>query len=458
MTSAAAVSSRILQAPAPQAMAPARRSGVFTLFVLLTGTIFTRPSEIVPGLQGVPIYELLIVSCILICLPRILEQVTLRSLVANPITFCVVGLLVSVVLSRLSHLAIADTIDKGWTFTKMLLYYLLLVSVLDCPEKLRSFLLWLVGWMVILATLPVLQYHGLVDLSFLAPLKELDFDHLTGQELAVTRLIGIGIYADPNDLAHILAAGVPICLYALSDRRSGSSRYVWLAPLGLFLYAIMLTKSRGGLIALVTGMGTFAVLRYGWRKALWLGLLAMPALVLLSDRQTDISTDEQTGQERIQMWSDAMVAFRANPLFGLGAWQFGGENSLVAHNSYIQAFAELGLLGGTCFLGTYYLSLHAVGWLARQPAPPMDSRVVPLLPCLCGSIAAYAAGMLTLTRNFLPPTYLFPGLATVCLGFMFPIARQSMQRVDLPLMRRLLAISLAFVVVAYVFIRLSVRW
>lgn len=440
--------------------APARRHDLgFALFVLLTGTIFTRPSEIISGLQNAPIYAILIIACLAIYLSRILGQLTLQSLRSNPITLCVVGLLAAVMISRISHFAIADAIDGGWIFTKVLLYYLLLVSVLESPAKVQAFLLWLVAWMLVLAILPLLQYHGIVNLSLLMPLKERDLDAVTGQELAVTRLIGIGIYGDPNDLAHILAAGVPICLYALGQRRFGKMRYGWLVPLGLFVYAITLTKSRGGLIALLSGMVAFFLLRYGWRRTLLLGILAMPILpLLLSDRQIEISTHEQTGQERIQMWSDALFALRNNPLFGLGAWQFGGDDELVAHNSYMQAYAELGLFGGTLFLGMYYLALRETSRLAMQAAPPVHAQLVPLLPCLAASLVAYAAGMLTLTRNYIPPTFLFPGLATVCLGFVLPVAKPTLRRVDWRLLRHLLLISVVFVVGTRIFVRLAVRW
>jgi O-antigen ligase len=448
-----------MQQTASAAPAVLRNGLGFALFVLLTGTIFTRPSEIIPGLQNAPIYAVLILACIAMFLPRMLKQLTLRSLRNNPITLCVVGLLAAVALSRVSHFAVADAADNAWIFAKVLLYYLLLVSVLEAPAKVRSFLLWLVAWMMVLAVLPLLQYHGIINLSFLIPLKERNLDEITGQEFAVTRLIGIGIYGDPNDLAHILAAGVPICLYALGQRSFGKLRYGWLVPLGLFVYAIALTKSRGGFIALVTGVVTFSLLRYGWRRTLLLGILAMPALpMLLSDRQIDISTHEETGQQRIQVWSDALLALRSNPVFGLGAWQFGGEDDLVAHNSYLQAYAELGLFGGTLFFGMYYLALREMGRLALQSAPPVHPQLVPLLPCLTASLAAYAAGMLTLTRNFIPPTYLFPGLAAVCLGFVLPSAQASLQRVNPRLLGRLLLLSVMFVIGLHVFVRLSVRW
>ena len=66
---------------------------------------------------------------------------------------------------------------------------------------------------------------------------------------------------------------------------------------------------------------------------------------------TSISADEGTGQARIQLWSDGLMFFQQSPLFGIGMENYRQFSRHVAHNSFIHCFAELGLLGGTLFLG-----------------------------------------------------------------------------------------------------------
>ena len=49
----------------------------------------------------------------------------------------------------------------------------------------------------------------------------------------------------------------------------------------------------------------------------------------------------------------------------LGQGQFAEEVGQVAHNSFVQAGAELGLPGGLCFFGLYYLPF----WSLRRLDP-----------------------------------------------------------------------------------------
>ena len=76
---------------------------------------------------------------------------------------------------------------------------------------------------------------------------------------------------------------------------------MWLLPLPLLLYALMLTYSRGGALTLMIGLGVYAWLRFG-RRAAPLALLALPLLLRGGGRQMDFNVSEGTGQARIAMW------------------------------------------------------------------------------------------------------------------------------------------------------------
>src|SRR6185312_4884877 len=74
----------------------------FVLFVLLNAMLFVRPAEIVPALLGWEIYQVCILACLLTSFPVLLEQLQPRALEARPLTVCVLGLLLAVVLSHLT--------------------------------------------------------------------------------------------------------------------------------------------------------------------------------------------------------------------------------------------------------------------------------------------------------------------------------------------------------------------
>ena len=92
----------------------------FFLFVLATATIFIRPGEIFTALHGFEFFFYLIIPCILLSFPSILAQMTQRNLQVQPITLCVFGLMVAVVVSNLVHFDIET--DMWMLFLKNVVY------------------------------------------------------------------------------------------------------------------------------------------------------------------------------------------------------------------------------------------------------------------------------------------------------------------------------------------------
>jgi putative inorganic carbon (hco3(-)) transporter len=431
----------------------------FILFILVNATLFIRPAEVVPALTGLPIYNVLISICLMASFPRIFDQLTGRSLFESPISACVLGLLAAVMLSHLSHLNFSGLLEGGSEFAKIILYYLLMVSVVDSPARLRRFLWLLVGFTVVLTVLALLQYHDLIDVPSLQSVGDQEVDAATGEEYTVLRLCSTGIYNDPNDLCLILLVTMGICLYGLGDRRAGPLRYLWLAPLVLFGYALTKTHSRGGFLALLAAMMVLFHARFGWRKAIPLAMVALPAaFVLFAGRQTNISTSDDTGQDRIQLWAQGFALLRQSPLFGIGQNRYAEEVGLVAHNSFIHGFTELGVFGGSLFTGIFYCALSALHRLGPSQMLIPDPELRRLRPYLMAIVAAYAAGLLTISRNYIVPTYMIFGLVNVYLRLATEGSPLRPPRFDLGFVQRLGTISVVFIITAYFFVRTFARF
>src|SRR5579864_1909912 len=97
----------LLDVPPLPAASPTYRLG-FGLFVLVNAVLFVRPAELIPGIADWPIYEVVILACLLASLPAVIRQLTWNSFRRNPITLCVVGLLLAIILSHLTHGDIYD--------------------------------------------------------------------------------------------------------------------------------------------------------------------------------------------------------------------------------------------------------------------------------------------------------------------------------------------------------------
>jgi hypothetical protein len=143
-------------------------------------------------------------------------------------------------------------------------------------------------------------------------------------------------------------------------------------------------------------------------------------LFAVGGRQGNISGGG-TAHDRLIFWSSGLIELFRRPLYiptGLGGGWFTDEFGLVAHNSFVQAYVEFGVLGGGAFLGAFALAVimtYRLGRGIHAPAWAVDARhyVVALL-------VGYAIGCYSLTRNFVIPTYLTLGMASVLLNMAAP--------------------------------------
>jgi putative inorganic carbon (hco3(-)) transporter len=449
--------------PGDDASADRDRKGrfAFLAFLLLNAALFLRPAEIFPELQSDPgPYELLIYVCLAVSLPRVLGQLSLQSLLSRPITLCVVGLQALVLISGILNSGPGEMIRSGRDFSKLVIYYLLLVGVVDTPRKLRGFVYCLGGFILVLTLLALLQYHGFINIAALASYAEKqweDFDAGSGQDVAVLlRLCAAGIYSNPNDLSRILVIGIMIALYGLSDRRFMPIRLLWLVLLAVFGYALTLTYSRGGFLCLLTSLTACLVARFGGKKSFGLALvLSLGLFAVFGGRQTNITTSAGTGRTRIEVWRDGFQLWRTSPLFGIGMENFAEELRIAAHNSFVHAYTELGLVGGTMYLGAFYLGV-TLPYRATRGWPGLpDGELRRFGPYLIGIVAGYVMGMTSSSRNYVAPTYMIAGLAAVFMRLAEAYVPHSVTSLTGRLVREICLVSALTVAAHYVLIRVA---
>jgi O-antigen ligase len=427
---------------------------------VVTATLFVRPADFVPALLGLEIYQFTILVCLAVSFPAVLGHLSAGRLEGRSIDLCVAALLPAVLLSHLARVDFGGAWESGVSFLKILVYYFLFVSLVTTPSRLRLYTSVVVLCSAVVVVVAAMDFYGMLALPRAQRM---------GRTAVVdpNRLYGPGIFQDPNDICVLIVTATMLLLGKLADRRSGLPRLGWLLPLGVFAFGFYLTKSRGGLLALLAGLGMTIRLRWGWGRALLLGAVGAPVLLaLLGGRQTDISTTTDTGQDRIGLWSDALVMFKGSPVFGAGLQKFEEEAGHVAHNSFLEYFAELGMVGGVCYLGAVYLALSGL-YRLRKPVLAGGRAVVPVIldpdlrqsyPYLGGALTAYSAGMMTLSLNGLVITYALFGLAAnfLALAATRPAAAPQ-QRLDGGLVVRLVGMSLLFLAAMHVFVRTTFR-
>jgi len=449
----------------------------FFCFILVSATLFVRPAEIVPELLGVSIYEYLIITCFVLAIPEMLTFVFASRLDQRPITLCILGVFAVGVVSQLTGAQSGQVGDAAFYFFKILVFYTLLVSLVNTPARLRIYLTCLLCFCLVLCSITMLQYHGAIELPTLkAKLTDVHSDALSGEETKFDRLQGSGIFQDPNEFCVMMSIGIVLCLYMMARGFSVGAGPIALLlgsfPIGLFFYAITLTQSRGGLIAFLGGLGSVVWARYGWRKAVLLGCLGVPfLLVAVAGRQASISATD-TAQQRIQLWSDWLYKFRTQPVLGEGMKipellssdssrqelreALKEDKQLAAHNSYLHAFGELGFVGGMLFLGAFFFALW--GFFRLGNAEILDPSMRLAYPYMVGIFCAYATGLLSLSLCYGVPTYLMLGLAEIYMSVTPHRAATPAPRFNGAALLRLAGVSVGYLACVYVFVRIFVRW
>ncbi|WP_438043717.1 O-antigen ligase family protein [Sorangium sp. So ce128] len=151
---------------------------------------------------------------------------------------------------------------------------------------------------------------------------------------------------------------------------------------------VVLSRSRSGVIVYLAVLGISFIRRSGT-----LGVIAAcfvgPPMLLLGGRSGD-EASESSG-ERVELLREAFEMIRRTKGIGVGAGQFGDESSLglTAHNSYLLAAAETGLLGMCLFALVLYASIKVPLsiWLGDVDVGPTARRFAPaIFVSLCGAL------------------------------------------------------------------------
>jgi len=430
----------------------------YWLFIVVNAILFIRPAEIVPGLKDAPIYQAAIIACLLCSFPGLLAQLGPNALAARPITVCVLGLWGTAIVSHLVRMNFSDTQRVAEDFGKVAVYYLLFLGVVDTPLRLRRTLFWLAALIAVAAAIAVLQFHDVVDLPGIEKHVERVVDPDAEEPTKVSRLCGPGIFGDPNDLCLALMLCLMVSLYGLTTVR-GPARFLWTAPALLAGYAMLLTQSRGGLLGLLAALLVLMWSQYGWRKTLLASIIVVPALVFAGARQTnfDLSNPDDTGQSRIQLWADGLEMFLKSPAFGIGEGMFVEEEGLVAHNSFVHAFSELGFAGGSLFLGAFAYSITTLARLRRVPELAQPAALKRIRPYVLASVVGMAVALMSLSRVYTYPAYIVLAIVSSYLGFASPAVRSLIPRVSPWLTVKCFALGIVFIPIWYLGVTALVR-
>jgi putative inorganic carbon (hco3(-)) transporter len=228
---------------------------------------------------------------------------------------------------------VGGTVKAFLDFSTIVLYFFLVATTVNTPKRMGVFLSVLANCLFIIAIHCILQAQTGAG--------------WTGALLSQgTRATYIGFLSDPNDLALVLLAVLPITVGWIF-RKGGLIR----KPLGIlyssaYLYAIYLTNSRGAVVALGFMMLVLSLVKLRSIKSLLvLPILFVSLVAFAPSRVAEIDSKEESAAERVDAWYAGYQMFIRSPIFGVGQNRFQENHDITAHNSFVQVMAELGFFG-----------------------------------------------------------------------------------------------------------------
>ena len=229
---------------------------------------------------------------------------------------------------------------------------------------------------------------------------------------------------DNNGAGLMLAMGVPLCLFLwMSTDRLWRWGFAALIP--FILHAVLLTFSRGAMVALIAASPLF-FMRGKHRLQLAIAFLAvviiLPMLAGREVRREFFSTtryeDDPSAMSRFDTWSAGWRLGLDYPVFGVGVrnsklylHEYGGEvlRDRAIHNQYLQTLADSGFpaLGlYLLMLGVMVLGLRRVRRWARRRTDE-EARCAFALACgVEGSLAVFCVGGVFLSLEVFELPYL----------------------------------------------------
>lgn len=291
-------------------------------------------------------------------------------------------------LSCFTALWMQYAVEATINLVKFVAIYFLIVNSVESESRLRL-VLWTMVVGGLFPALGALQHYR------------------NGLLVEGSRAAWVGIFANPNELAYSLIILLPLAFFLGMTGQVWARLSTW-AIIGLYIAAIFVSYSRGGMLALVVVL-TLLGLRRGGRslRILTIVLLAGSAIFIASfwsrgQGFTDLSGDI-TFQQRLATIRAGLAMFADRPLLGVGlncsilGWSLYAPPDVPTHgwlhnhNTFSQVLSETGVLGFVPFLLVFAVAQWRTYRFRLVSLQQQDARLALLASALEVSLWGFLA-------------------------------------------------------------------
>jgi O-antigen ligase len=295
------------------------------------------------------------VLLVLVGIPAVLQAGRLRT--PGPMQWLVLAFYLWFCGSYFWTIEPLETLDKLRGYFQEMMIVWLVWEFAESPSDLRALLRAYVAgsWVLALLTLS----------NFSSP-----------EAIAAGQFRFVADGQDPNDVARYLDLGFPLAALLLNCESRWPARLLALGYLPLGLVAVVLTASRGGVLAAVVALvGCGFLLARNHARGVLAGALALPGIAAslwflvpheTFERIATIPRQLQGGDlnQRMNIWTFGWQAFAQAPLFGSGAGTFVSATRLAAmntaHNTALSILVTGGLIALCLFVAIIAVAVRSI--------------------------------------------------------------------------------------------------
>ena len=270
-------------------------------------------------------------------------------------------------------------------------------------------------------TLTAVRTEGNLRLALKASalIMILTFPYAYRQVIRFGGRLGVGFY-EPNYLALALLLLLPLPFVFARQESTGWKRKLWMAGMGVLLLELVLTGSRGAFLGLLVILLLLAfrlmkrpMLALGGMACLLLMIFAFPTnlghRLLASSIDTDIQDTgiRVSNETRFRVLDAGLRMIQANPLTGVGlgnfkpsALAYGAEVDKIAHNTYLELAAELGLPALAAFLWLLHVTFASLRRAGRLAVSAGRHDLAELATVIRTGLAGYLVSAAFLSAEF----------------------------------------------------------
>jgi hypothetical protein len=229
----------------------------FFALILFTALYYLRPQDWSPDFDTLHPIQLLSVLALFAMVQT--GKIKPRDLVRTPLDWLV---LLYFIWTLIAGFQFGRTLGE---IQSVLLFYFVAVRSLDTIPRLKTFLSWWCGFILIIAVLAIASLYGF---------DPLNSNDITQSVMKGRLILNLSIFDNPNALAHSVIPAIPLIYYLFVWRRIGTKPGI--VAIIIPAYCILLTQSKG---AFLSGFVTLlATLTFGRSKIWQVVILVMTVL------------------------------------------------------------------------------------------------------------------------------------------------------------------------------------